>query len=261
MNLRTTHLFAAISLACAVGAQAAAKPAEPPPFLAAKGLKVLESKPGPNGTTAWVVTDGKGGAPAVVFTLPGTNMAVAGVIWDAKTGKVLSNGYAPSKMHPAATQINNMRGFVEGQPRPADQVLHVVFDPRCPYCHKLYEAAQPHIKSGKLTVKWLPVVVLGSDADRAKSMDAIAAGFNMGDGAKAMKAIVSGQASKGKPDKKLVSDLIINEQFLRQSYKENPELGQLGVPTAYFITAAGQPVMRKAGDVSLLNQIMQDIKK
>ncbi|MDW5418613.1 hypothetical protein R6242_18775 [Iodobacter sp. CM08] len=254
-----------------------------PPFIIERGLIVLDKKPGPKGMTAWVVTSGKGTDPAVMFTSPNGDIAVAGVIWDTKTGKVLSGGYLPDAktpasdasanksttgasekgIHPAALSINTMRGFLDGKPRPADQLLYVIFDPTCPVCHDLYKRLRPYVANNSISVKWLPVVVLGkTDADRAKSMDSVAAAFNMKNDAAAINALFSdNRPTGGKPDKSIVADLIKNEVFLRSSYKGNAELGQVAVPTAYFFTNAGEPVLLKAGDPAVLKQILQDIKK
>ena len=39
-------------------------------------------------------------------------------------------------------------------------LIYVFFDPNCPYCHKLYEELRPHVKTGGLEVRWIPVGIL-----------------------------------------------------------------------------------------------------
>ncbi len=292
MNSRIIFaLLASIYAFSAVAAQPSA-PAGAPEFLKGKGLHVLSKKPGPNGTTAWVVSAGKGSKPAVMYVTQDGKTAFAGVVWDAKTGQVLSNnmitdadkqasealppasGAQSSANQPAAQQlpplsaqkaveqINSKRGFLDGKPRPIDQILYVVFDPKCPYCHKLYQALRPAVAAGQITVKWLPVIVLGNDQQRLKSLDSIVTGLAMKDQTKAIQQVFENASlAGGKPDERIVADLMTNEQFLRATYTSNPDLGQIGVPTAYYLNAAGQPVVRKAGDTAIVQHILQDIKK
>lgn len=42
-----------------------------------------------------------------------------------------------------------------------DPVIYAFFDPQCPYCHKAYEGL-----TGRFTIKWMPLSVLGPRGDR-----------------------------------------------------------------------------------------------
>lgn len=64
------------------------------------------------------------------------------------------------------TTIGKLEGFEDkaGSATGGDalKMVHVFFDPRCPYCHKAWEAMK-----GKIHAKWNPVVVL-SDTEGGK---------------------------------------------------------------------------------------------
>ncbi|MBN6742783.1 thioredoxin fold domain-containing protein [Acidithiobacillus sp. MC6.1] len=50
-------------------------------------------------------------------------------------------------------------------------VIYDFFDPNCPYCHTLYDEEQPLIRSGQLTVRYVPVAyLLPSSASEAAAI-------------------------------------------------------------------------------------------
>lgn len=53
-----------------------------------------------------------------------------------------------------------------GKPMPADpaDVVSVFFDPRCPYCHQLFQALD-----GKVPVRWIPIPVLDKPEEGVKA--------------------------------------------------------------------------------------------
>lgn len=55
---------------------------------------------------------------------------------------------------------------VIGKPMPADaaNVVSVFFDPRCPYCHQLFQALD-----GKVPVRWIPIPVLDKPEEGVKA--------------------------------------------------------------------------------------------
>lgn len=49
-----------------------------------------------------------------------------------------------------------------------NRVLYIFFDPNCPYCHRLYLALSPLVKSENLQLRWIPVGML-ADASLSKA--------------------------------------------------------------------------------------------
>lgn len=64
---------------------------------------------------------------------------------------------------PKAFQIlDTLKGFKIGDAAAADTV-YIMYDPRCPYCHKLLERTKSlDLKAKGIAIKWLPTVALGS---------------------------------------------------------------------------------------------------
>lgn len=64
--------------------------------------------------------------------------------------------------------LNHATYISEGHQGPA---VYDFFDANCPYCHALYEAWQPLIQSGRVTVRFVPVaLLLPSSAPKAAAI-------------------------------------------------------------------------------------------
>lgn len=65
--------------------------------------------------------------------------------------------------------LDEMSGYKEDPSVSAANTVYIIYDPRCPYCHTLYQKLQAtDLKSKSITIKWMPTVALGADADGVK---------------------------------------------------------------------------------------------
>lgn len=81
--------------------------------------------------------------------------------------------------------LDALPGFKYDKSISTDNTIYIVYDPRCPYCHQVFEDTRKmDLKSKGVTIKWLPSTVLGDSEDataqaiqgmRAKNMDEFAA--------------------------------------------------------------------------------------
>lgn len=51
--------------------------------------------------------------------------------------------------------------IAEGQGK---RVVYIIFDPNCPYCHKLYEEMRPQVGQDGLQFRWMPVGILDASS-------------------------------------------------------------------------------------------------
>lgn len=87
------------------------------------------------------------------------------------------------------SEIAKLHGFVRPQVGSSAKidpttVVTIFFDPRCPYCHRLYQAID-----GKVPVRWIPVPVLANPEEGAKASTMILSAS--GDKGKAMEEAFS----------------------------------------------------------------------
>ena len=153
-----------------------------PKFIKDSGATVLEVSKAPGGMTVYIVS--KGGSPAVFYASPDGTVAFVGVMFDAKTGRNLSDAFVergqklleanggaarPAAMKESATGAGDLPvmahmksqavpGIIEGTLSPT--TTYVFFDPRCHYCHNLFTATRDLAKRGA-SIKWIPVNTLG----------------------------------------------------------------------------------------------------
>ncbi|MFG1270583.1 hypothetical protein V5F40_21775 [Xanthobacter sp. DSM 14520] len=73
--------------------------------------------------------------------------------------RLLSDAEVSGKVLELIAKLPSVQDF-DGQAVPPAKAIQVFFDPRCPYCHKAYDAL-----AGKLPVNWIPVAALGDVAD------------------------------------------------------------------------------------------------
>lgn len=161
-----------------------------PAFLKERGAQVIEVTPAPGGMKAYTAI--KDGKPIVLYTSPDGSVTFVGVLFDSATGKNLSDPFversqaligkavaaastAPAAPAAAAKTVaapmssaggiakhfysNEVAGVMEGQASP-EGTTYVFFDPRCPYCHALFNNTRAVAKQGA-AIKWIPVNTLG----------------------------------------------------------------------------------------------------
>ena len=80
--------------------------------------------------------------------------------------------------------LDSMPGYKEDKSMKPEDTVYVVYDPRCPYCHKLYEMTRNVDFKGKnITIKWLPTVALGQSNGKDEIARQAAFAFEAKDGA------------------------------------------------------------------------------
>lgn len=161
-----------------------------PAFIKEGGAKIIEVAPAPGGMTAYTAV--KDGKPIVFYTTPDGSVTFVGVLFESATGKNLSDAFVErsqaliGKAPPAATapapvaaakpsaggipssaggitkhfHSNEVAGVMEGKASP-EATTYVFFDPRCPYCHGLFNTTRAVAKQGA-AIKWIPVNTLGA---------------------------------------------------------------------------------------------------
>lgn len=263
-----------------------------PAYFDHKGIKVVAYQKGVSGLNIWQVE--KGSTKTVFYSTPDNKVLMSGVLWDSATGANISDAYITAEMVanpvalavavPPAVSIPDVTavplaqkdgvfgpkitseaikniaplvGVKEGRGT-IDKTLYIMFDPRCPYCHSVYNKTRAYVKAGG-TIKWLPVVVLG---DKANGMRLVADILQARDPAAAMVKVLGkpvGVATADANTTKVVQD---NEAYFFAAFERNKAVGQAGVPVAFFETKTGEPQMVSGiDDDELLKRILADIKK
>ncbi|MDM8356495.1 DsbC family protein [Pandoraea communis] len=283
--------FACAPMVRAEPASPAVQPPVVPAYFAANGIQVLKKQRGPGGLTAWTIS--RNGVQTIMYTTPKDDVMISGVLWDAKTGKNLSDQFmtdevlksaqvqqqaaAAVKPNPSAVisvdgpvrakagkvsdairGIDVLPGVKEGTAGPAG-TLYIFFDPRCPHCKNVYSMTRDFVKKGG-TIKWLPVTVLSPGADGKLMVADILQDPNP---VAAMARIESGGfRSPSRVDKKTTDAIAQNEGYFWAAFDRNPAAGQAGVPVAFFQTPDGAPQMvGSIDDRELLSRILKDMSK
>jgi len=250
--------------------------------------KVISKQPvGAGGLTAWIVE--KNGNQVVLYTTPDAGAVFTGIVWDAVTGKNLSDQFVPTQVKRSqngtygghisvpsqpekltAAQnavektpytgtfpesiktVSELAGYKEGSLDIASTV-YVIIDPRCPICRNAYRSTRKLIEAG-YAIKWIPTSALGDPA----AGDPLAAVVLRG-----TKAEISDLLTNHNPPKKSLLDLETkaaldrNLQFFKAAFKNNPTAGQAGVPVAFFFDRRSQQarMLSGFGDNAILEEI------
>lgn len=160
----------------------------------------------------------------------------------------------------AIESISKLKGFKEGSGS-YEKTIYVVFDPRCQYCHRAFERTRDLTKQG-FSIKWIPVVLLGDQNAQAQSVQWIEEAFAMPDPMAAMNALINGKLKGKAPSKDTIQALISNEVYFQESYRNNPNAGQPGVPTAYYLTSSGIPNMLGGfSEPEIIKQVTSTVRK
>lgn len=148
--------------------------------------------------------------------------------------------------------IAGLDGVAMGDGRgdvPAERMVQVFFDPRCPYCHKAFSDL-----AGAVPARWIPVVALGDEAGGEAQAAAILAAAGGPDengvsaGAKALRDAfdkkLAGAAASDDVKQKLRQNL---EAFVAINSRD-PQ--KIGVPTILVPRADGTISMRVGFDAA-----------
>lgn len=126
--------------------------------------------------------------------------------------------------------IDSLAGAKEGKGAP-ENTLYIIYDPRCPWCHRTFEATRAYVAKG-YSIKWIPTLALGKKTDTALSLAAaplqnvnlLTASFEKKDEAR---KVVATQKNK--------DDIEQNFQFLLAYFKKVKPSENPTVPIGIFL--------------------------
>lgn len=247
--LRNSILVLVASVAVVAGAQQPPVVRDQtgvPGLISNGGARVLDVSAAPGGMTAYTVE--KDGKPLIFYVSPDRSVAFVGVMFDARTGKNLSDAYVENSQKllaggqitpPTGLQSQSVEersiaghlasaavvGVTEGRASSADTTF-VFFDPRCPYCHKLYQNTRELAKRGA-TIKWIPVNTLG-DVGVPIAVQAVRRGKE------GMDALANGRIpSGGTVSMKERAEIEANTSLMRTLVQQQPGM-KMATPTIVF---------------------------
>lgn len=140
--------------------------------LVAQGLRIKGLLPAPAGYQGYVAD--YGGRPVPVYLLPDGKHAMVGTLFDAG-GKDLTAGPMRIASTPALDEAMWQRlaaasWIAEGAKHPT-RIVYEFTDTECPYCHKLWQAAQPMLEKNGVQVRHIMVAVIAPpSAGRAAAL-------------------------------------------------------------------------------------------
>jgi len=126
-------------------------------------VTILNQFPATDNLEGYVVQSTENTSQAIVYADNRGRYLVVGQLIDADGQSISSQDYqhyiSPESSSLAFNYISSVAYIQQGS-NDAPHQAYVLFDPNCIFCHRLYEAMQPAIKSGELAVRWVPVAFL-----------------------------------------------------------------------------------------------------
>jgi len=137
--------------------------------LMAKGVKIVQSFPSASGLKAiiadngkekrlfYVTPDGKSLVVGMVFDTAGENVTTADMsragVTDVGGAKTLTD----AQLESIWARLEKLSYVPEGNGK---KTIYVLFDPNCPYCHRLWTSVRSAVAAGNVQIRWLPVAIL-----------------------------------------------------------------------------------------------------
>lgn len=237
--------------------------------------KILDARPvGAGGLVAWTV-QATSGQSVELYTTADSSVVFTGIIWDAKTGKNISDQFLPHPptlaTAPAASPVASatagehkasalegkytgaipeaiktvatLDGIQEGKGDPSNTV-YIIFDPRCHYCHDAYALTRKYVKKG-YAIKWIPSMALGDPEGGAPVAASIMQSKTpLEELNRVMTTAYPFSGINVKPTKTTMEALAKNLSFLFAAFENSHTNGPAGVPVAFYIDhRTGKPTM------------------
>lgn len=165
-----------------------------------KVAEIVSHEPVPNSSMhAWFVKLKSDGSPALFYTTKDGSTMATGTLWDVESGDPLTTaltdkllgdnpelggavgdeqavageadltpgqalGEYKGEVPELFAALDVLGGFKEDPSVAPENTIYAIYDPRCPYCHKLFDVTRNvDLKAKGLTIKWLPTVALGAN--------------------------------------------------------------------------------------------------
>lgn len=196
-----------------------------------KGVEILDTFDAPSGLSGFAGM--YHGRPLAIYLTSDKQHAIIGSLLDVQ-GEDLTNAIIEDKVTRPQSKVmweklEKESHWVSEGSKKADTTVYIFTDPNCPYCKRLWQEAQPWVKSGKVQIRHIPVGVLGESSQK-KAAYILAAK----DGSKALVDNESGAApAKENPiAEKQQQQLDENLQLMQQ-------LGASGTPAILFRDETG----------------------
>lgn len=152
---------------------AAGKPSLVEQHLMSKGVKIAQTFPSASGLKAIVADNGK--EKRLFYVTPDGKSLLAGTVFDAagvnvtaddlsRAGVTDSTGLptlSGDQLQSIWSRAEKLQWISEGK---GGNIVYVLFDPNCPYCHRLWTGLRGAVQAGKVQVRWLPVAILKDDS-------------------------------------------------------------------------------------------------
>lgn len=238
--------------------------------------KIVDARPvGAGGLVAWTV-QAPNGQQVELYTTADSAVVFTGILWDAKTGKNISDQFlptpvtiadAPPPIEPMAgatpgeraasamdgkytgpipeniKTVASLDGIQEGKGDPGNTV-YIIFDPRCHFCHDAYALTRKYVQKG-YSIKWIPSLALGEPQSGAPVAAAIMQSKAPLDVLNQVMTTAYPFSGVGAaPTKATELSLSTNLSFLFAAFKNSHTNNPAGVPVAFYIDhRTGKAVM------------------
>jgi len=236
--------------------------------------KVMDARPvGEGGLVAWTV-QATNGQLVELYTTPDSAVIFTGIVWDAKTGKNISDAFLPGQaalipsapiaasttapgehkataldgkytgpIPEAIKTVAALDGIQEGKGDPSNTV-YIIFDPRCHYCHDAYALTRKYVQKG-YAIKWIPSLALGAPDSGAPVAAAILQSKSPGDVLNhVMTSAYPYSGVTATPTKATLQSLGMNLSFLFAAFQNSRTNDPAGVPVAFYIDhRTGKPTI------------------
>ena len=284
-------MWSAVSLVASApqAATPSAVPGANPADVMKRYGNIVESHPlGGGGLTAWTLE--RGGRNVVLYSTADASVIIYGAVWDAATGKNLSDGQATKVLSstgaiaappraeafaapasqpivgamtgtfkgqvpvPIAT-LDTLSGIKEGKGSAAD-TLYIMFDPRCPYCRKAYFATRAYVARG-VTIKWVPVLVLGQPQQGMPMAAAIMQATEPQRADMLRRVLGDKESINAQPNAQTSALVARNNEYFWAAMQQS-RVEPAGVPVAFFLNKrTGEPrVVTGVQEQAVLEEIL-----
>lgn len=126
-------------------------------FPSSSGLKAIIADNGKEKRLFYVTPDGKSLIVGMVFDTNGENVTTADMsragVTDVGGAKTLTD----AQLESIWARAEKLNWIPEGTGKKA---IYVLFDPNCPYCHRLWTSLRGAVAAGNVQIRWLPVAIL-----------------------------------------------------------------------------------------------------